>query len=394
MRAAANRPATLRYHLVDEAGSPLTEDNGTKVTVTVAAGDGITTLYSNQIATYNATDGGWEWVLPPQTKLDQLTAAWTATVGGVTWTVTTVVDVVAERLVEPWLARQDPDLSSLTAANFLLLMDKCEDYIEGVLGFPPVLAGVRPMWDTLRGTLNDALYVSGTVNGLPYGWGAGKMLIPGVKFPVVGSVTSSGNVTLATTITSGTVSSIDLEGDTRSLISGAGFVIELSTGYDAVTAGVGSYAGGVTTYAINPVAVVETYSAGVTLSYTGPYQGQGAIYSGSINGVALDPVADIAKLKTINGCLVWSDYRPWISGRYELWLTHGEPDPPRDLRDACLKMMKHYAGIGANNNYPDRTASVTTEGATILFNLPGPDRPTGLPEVDSVLQRIRLSAVI
>jgi hypothetical protein len=300
VRAVVNRPATLRYHLVDEAGAPLTPDAGHNPTVTVTAGDG-SVLYASQASTFSAGDSAWEFVLPPQTQLDQLTAAWTTTVSGSQWTVNTLVDVVNERLVEPWLGRQDADLQGLSAEAYLQLADQCEEYIRGVIGYPPALEAARLTWDTLRGTLNDALYVSGTVNGLPYGWGAGKMLIPGIKFPQ-------------------------------------------------------------------------------------------KIYSGSINGVALDPTNDIPKLLIQNGCLVWSDYRPWISGRYQLWLTYGEPNPSRDLRNACLKMMRHF-GQGATT-YPDRTAQVTTDSATILFNLPGPDRPTGLPEVDSVLQRLRLASVI
>lgn len=304
MRAVAGRPTTLRYHLTDDVGNDLTPDVGTHVTVTVVSGDGTTVLYAAQQATLSGDDGGtWEWVMPPQAQLDSLTATWAATVGGFAYSEVQNIDVVSCRLVEPYQFQSDPDLMALIAAGpgpLLLLIDQIEDGLREILGFPPALEGFRMSWDTLRGTLNDALYVSGTVNGLPYGWGAGKMLIPGIKFPV-------------------------------------------------------------------------------------------QIYSGTINGVALDPVNDIAKLIIENGALAWADYRPWISGRYSLYGTHGEANPARDLRQVAKKLVHH---VGQSVDYPDRAYQVVTEGATILFSMPAPDRPTGIPEVDVVLARYRLSSVI
>ena len=304
MRAVVGRPTTLRYHLTDDVGANLTPDNGTHVTVTVLSGDGVTVLYAAQQASLNAQDGGtWEWVMPPQSQLDSLTATWSATVGGLVYTEAQNIDVVSCRLVEPYQFQGDPDLMNLITAGpgpLLLLIDQIEDGLREILGFPPTLEGFRVTWDQLRGTLNDALYVSGTVNGLPYGWGAGKMWIPGVKFPA-------------------------------------------------------------------------------------------QIYSGTINGVALDPVNDIPKLLIQNGTLIWSDYRPWISGRYAFYGTHGEPNPPRDLRQVAKKLVHH---VGQSVDYPDRAYQVVTEGATILFSMPSPDRPTGIPEVDVILARYRLASVI
>ena len=301
MRVAAGRPATLRWQLTDEGGTGLTPDTGHNPTVTVTAGDGVTALYTAQATTLNQNDGAWEWVMPPQTQLDTLAAVWTTVVGGVTYTNTDTIDVIAQRLAEPYLLRQDSDLQALTNQQLLQLLDQVEELIRDVIGYCPVLEGARPSWDTLRGTLNDALYVAGTVNGLPYGWGAGKMFIPGVKFP------------------------------------------------------------------------------------------QPTVYAGTINGVALDPTNDIPKLQVMDGCLVWSDYRPWISGRYSFWLTHGEPNPPQDLRWCCQKLIHHFV---QKSNYPDRAYSIQTEGASILFSMPNADRPTGLPEVDAILARYRLSSVI
>jgi len=275
-------------------------------------------LYLAQIAGYSTADQAWEWTMPGQAQLDSLVAVWSATVGSVTYSDTVEVDVVGGRLADPWLMRQsDPDVAAVAASPLgkqalLVLLDQIEEAIRDILGYPPVIEGYRTTWDTLRGTLNDALYVSGTVNGLPYGWGAGKMLIPGIKFP---------------TPTPGSTS---------------------------------------------------------------------AVYSMMINGVAQDPVADIPNLLVQNGCLIWSDYRPWISGRYDVWGTHGGGSNPGgatdgDLRWAARKLVHHYA---QSSDIPDRAFSIVTEGAQIFISQPNSDKPTGVPEVDAVLVRKRAARVI
>ncbi|MCU4184022.1 hypothetical protein K6U06_06595 [Acidiferrimicrobium sp. IK] len=270
--------------------------------MTVTAGDGTTVLYSAQTGTAVAGEiGQYTWVLPAQTQCDQLTATWTSVVGGVAYLTPVEVNVVGQRLIEPWQLRKDySKLSALDTEDLLELLEQAEDLFTDVLGFPPALEGARVEWDVLRGTINDALYIAGTVNGLPYGWGAGKMLVPEVRKP---------------------------------------------------------------------------------------WQ----VYAGSINGVALDPTADVPMIKVEQGALVWADYRPWISGRYTLWVAHGDPVPPRDLRRACGKYVNHLA---STSTYPDRASQVVTEGATINFALPTPDRPTGIPEIDAVLVRYRLDSVV
>jgi hypothetical protein len=155
----------------------------------VSGGTVVQALYVNQIASFVSADQAWEWTLPGQAQLDSLVAQWSATVGGVTYSHNAEVDVVGGRLADPWLMRQtDPDVAAVMASALgkqalLILLDQVEEGIRDIIGYPPVLEGFRVSWDELRGTLNDALYVSGTVNGLPYGWGAGRMMIPGIKFP-------------------------------------------------------------------------------------------------------------------------------------------------------------------------------------------------------------------
>lgn len=305
MRAVAGQPATVRLQLATDGGEAATPD--TTPTVTVTAGDGTTVLYTAQPGVAGAAQGAYTWMLPPQSKLDRLTATWSCTVGGVSYQVPVEVNVVRERLVSPFTLRQayPAVLGQIPDGQLLSIVDQVEDAIEEVLGWPPVLSGARDTWDVLRGAFNDQIYTTGTLNGLPYGWGAGRMLIPGIKWP-----------------------------------------------------------------RLDP---------------------PGAVYAGTINGVALDPVNDIPYLTVINGALAWDDYRPWISGRYTIWCTHGEVSPPADLRWAAGKLCNFY---GKTSTYPERAAQIQDEKATVLFSLPTPDRPFGIPDVDAVINRYRAQSVL
>jgi hypothetical protein len=300
VRVAAGRPATLRQHISDEAGGDLAIDGGSHVFVTVVAGDGVTAVLAAVQATQVGSTAVYTVVLPAQAKLDRLTATWTATVAATPYTWTVIVDVIAERLMEPWRLRQDSTIAALDPDTFLTTLDQIEEFIRDFAGFPAVAEGLRTSFDESRGALGDTTFQIGTINGLPYGGGGGLLLVPGVRKP-------------------------------------------------------------------------------------------GQVYAGSINGAALDPVNDVPKISTQDGCLVWSDWRPWQSGRYSLWLTHGDPNPPREIRAVVAKLMKFAA---TPNNYPLRASQVLTEGATIMFAGTGPDRPTGIPDIDATLVRYRVQSVI
>jgi hypothetical protein len=391
VRAVAGQPATIRLQVQTDGGTPVAPD--ALPSVTVFAGDGVTQLYSATGAAVGGSTGAYTWALPPQAKLDQLTAIWTYLVSGVAYTQPVTVNVVAGRLVHPYTLRQaDTNLAACTDEQLLFLIDQAEDLVEDVLGYPPVLTGARQEWDVLRGTLTDALYISGTVNGLPYGWGAGEMLIPGFRYPVVGSQ-PAGTAALYTSVAAGSATSVQLAGNQVGKI-GAGYLLEIGgsgSGLVATTTSTGTFDGTKTTYTVAALTVPVMIASGGAVPWSGPPSGAGAVYAGSINGVALDPVADIPMLRVLDGALAWADYRPWISGRYQMWFTHGAINPPADLRAATQKLISHAAKV---SNYPERAAQVITEGATILFSLPSPDRPTGLPEVDAVLVRRRTQSEI
>jgi hypothetical protein len=94
--------------------------------------------------------------------------------------------------------------------------------------------------------------------------------------------------------------------------------------------------------------------------------------------------ADLAALRFSGGGLEWTDGRAWARGRYDVWLSHGLAAPPGDLRRAMLKLSAY---VVKESNIPERATSVTTDNSTITFSFPTPDRPTGIADVDVVLQR-------
>lgn len=122
------------------------------------------------------------------------------------------------------------------------------------------------------------------------------------------------------------------------------------------------------------------------------------VFSLSVNGAPAG-VEVVAEFRPGPGYLIWSGQRAWPAGHYEMWLSHGMPFVPGDLRDAAATLARYTAKrkITAgkmNSLLPERTASLTTEGAVIVFAVPTPERPTGLPEVDSVLRRYASTVVI
>ncbi len=122
------------------------------------------------------------------------------------------------------------------------------------------------------------------------------------------------------------------------------------------------------------------------------------VYTLSING-AVAPDDVLAQFTPGNGYIIWSGGRSWPSGNYLFWMSHGMPFLPGDLRQAAARfatyIAKHTPSLGGNNSQiPERAASLATDGATIVFARAGPDAPTGVPEVDSVLFRYALESVI
>ena len=63
---------------------------------------------------------------------------------------------------------------------------------------------------------------------------------------------------------------------------------------------------------------------------------------------------------------------------------------PGNLIHAGIILGRYAA---RNSNYPERARQIQTEGSLITFTMPSPDRPTGLPDVDSVISRYSLPVI-
>lgn len=92
-------------------------------------------------------------------------------------------------------------------------------------------------------------------------------------------------------------------------------------------------------------------------------------------------------------------YRPegWRQGSIvTVDVEHGgppdfQPNPPGHVVRGAVVLARYAA---RSNNYPERARQVATEGALITFSTPSPDRPTGLPEVDTAISRYRFTPVV
>lgn len=122
------------------------------------------------------------------------------------------------------------------------------------------------------------------------------------------------------------------------------------------------------------------------------------VYEMQINGNTVQDDV-LAQFQPGNGYITWTGGRSWPSANYVIWLSHGMGSIPADLRWAAAKLARYIAkrtpitGQG-DSLLPERTASLTTEGATIVFAIPSPDRPTGIPEIDAVLMRYATASVV
>lgn len=123
------------------------------------------------------------------------------------------------------------------------------------------------------------------------------------------------------------------------------------------------------------------------------------VVAGTRGDVALTS-DELAALTVGSSGLRWGYGASWPAGLYRLHIEHGYANPPADVRQAALTMCRYAArrvpkaDARSATSLPERTASLTTEGATIVFARPGPDQPTGLPEVDAVIVRRRATTFL
>lgn len=82
-------------------------------------------------------------------------------------------------------------------------------------------------------------------------------------------------------------------------------------------------------------------------------------------------------------------FPPALAGQnVDVQYEWGEYVPPSDLKRATLRLARQVL-LTQNSSIPDRARMMTTEFATFQLTIASEDFPTGLPEVDAVLQQYR-----
>jgi hypothetical protein len=74
--------------------------------------------------------------------------------------------------------------------------------------------------------------------------------------------------------------------------------------------------------------------------------------------------------------------------RIEVTYEHGQDEPDAELRRAALRAVRRFA-LGNKSGIPDNAITMTTTEGGFTLGLAGADRPTGDPDVDGTLARLR-----
>lgn len=114
------------------------------------------------------------------------------------------------------------------------------------------------------------------------------------------------------------------------------------------------------------------------------------------------PVRSLVRLEVDGTAAVAADATVHPSGRLELpegvsasddvvvEYEHGESTPPADLAQAAKRLARHILFSG-DSSIPDRARMMVTDWGTFALDIASEEKPTGLPEVDSVLRRYRFA---
>jgi hypothetical protein len=115
-----------------------------------------------------------------------------------------------------------------------------------------------------------------------------------------------------------------------------------------------------------------------------------AIRSITVDGVA---VADVADWFLSEGVLIGPETLAVGVGNVAVAYEHGLDGPPADLRRAALTAIRYRILTDVNSQMPDRALSLSNEFGNVQMAQAGRRTPVGIPEVDSVLSRMRLVSV-
>jgi hypothetical protein len=278
VRVVAGQDTLVRAVFADDAGTATDVDVNTAVTVSAVDGAGATVNLDGPV---REGTGLYASRLPARARLDVLTVTFAGVVGGLQRRVQVGVDVVDERLVDPYRLREAmrgdaPELTAAAPPTALLLelaSAAAEDWIDDALHYPGTRRSVRARFRHHGGK---------------------RLRPPGVVKP--------------------------------------GELYEVEIG--------------------------------------------GKVYTAA--------ELDDALPEAIGG---WDRDGGWAFGVARVWGTHGLDAPPQDLRRAAVVLARY---LSRTTRVPERAASMTTADTLIVFSKPDADKPTGLPEVDAVIGRLRL----
>ena len=117
-------------------------------------------------------------------------------------------------------------------------------------------------------------------------------------------------------------------------------------------------------------------------------------YVRSVTSVTVDDVAltapELADVLIQHGALYYSNGTYWSQstrGNVTVAYTSGySAAPPADMKEAALRAARNWLLTNdAWSGKDTRTLSITNEFGNMQLSVAGPDRPTGLPEVDATI---------
>lgn len=131
-------------------------------------------------------------------------------------------------------------------------------------------------------------------------------------------------------------------------------------------------------------------------SGTGRLQLTNRAYIRTLRSVSVDAVdvADLTGWDLDTGILYRKD-GIFAAGRNNVVVAyeHGLDQASADLRRAALTAIRYRVLTDALQQIPDRATALQTETGTIQYSQPDENNPTGLRDVDAVLNRLRLVTV-
>jgi len=121
------------------------------------------------------------------------------------------------------------------------------------------------------------------------------------------------------------------------------------------------------------------------------------VLNGNVNSIVAVTLAGVAQ--TLTNWTITSDglmrtdgdsFASSLQGGQELVIeyTWGNEQCPSDLKQAMLKLARHYL-LSTDSSIPDRARMMQTQFGMFIMDVASENKPTGLPEVDSVLVRRR-----